>query len=300
MLRRVSTVCLSLLFAGSLLAAADTASSAAQLSAAEIVNRNVAARGGLQAWKNVQTLSFTGKMGAGGNRRSSLAGQNTAPVRGVAPERPAEEVQLPFVMDLKRTRKMRLELRFNGQTALQVYDGTNGWKVRPFLNRNDVESYTPDELKTAALQADLDGPLVDYVAKGTQIALDGTEKIDGVENYRLKLTMKNGQSFHLWVNSQTFLETKSEGQPRRLDGVMHPVEIYYLNYQAVNGLQIPFVLETRVLPVAKSSRFAAEPPTPAEKITIEKVAVNPKLDDALFTKPQAQGPAAVRGAKVGR
>lgn len=34
----------------------------ATLSAAEIVSRNVAARGGLEAWRAIQTLSFSGKM----------------------------------------------------------------------------------------------------------------------------------------------------------------------------------------------------------------------------------------------
>jgi hypothetical protein len=44
----------------------------ATLSAAEIVSRNVAARGGLQAWRAIQTLSFSGKMQAGGDNRPSL------------------------------------------------------------------------------------------------------------------------------------------------------------------------------------------------------------------------------------
>jgi len=30
----------------------------------------------------------------------------------------------------------------------------------------------------------------------------------------------------------------------------------------------------------------SDPPVPVEKTTIEKVEVNPKLDDSLFTKPQ--------------
>jgi hypothetical protein len=68
------------------------------------------------------------------------------------PRRRADEVQLPFVIELKRPRKMRLELRFKGQTAVQVYDGTNGWKLRPFLNRREVEPYTADELKIASTQ----------------------------------------------------------------------------------------------------------------------------------------------------
>jgi hypothetical protein len=165
-----------------------------------------------------------------------------------------------------------------------VYDGANGWKLRPFLNRREVEPFTAEELKKAFLQADVDGPLVDYSAKGTQVELQGVEKVEGRDTYKLKLTLKNGESMHLWIDVQTFLETKIEGQPRRLDGIYHPVEIYYRDYRSVNGLQVPFLLETRVLPAPGAPRgMRAE--FPSEKIVVEKVTVNPKLDDALFSKP---------------
>jgi hypothetical protein len=36
------------------------------------------------------------------------------------------------------------------------------------------------------------------------------------------------------------LEAKIEGQPRRLDGVSHPVEVYFRDYRRVDGLQIPY------------------------------------------------------------
>jgi len=285
MIRKPLAVFVSFVFASSLAAAPDT-SPAAKLSAADIAARNVAARGGLQAWRDVQTMSMSGKMGAGGNQRAALP----IPVprkkghQFVMPQRPSEEVQLPFVMELARPRKMRLELEFNGQTAIQVFDGSNGWKLRPFLNRRDVEPYTAEEMKMASAQSDLDGPLVDYAAKGTKIDLDGIEKVEGRDNYKLKLTLKSGQETRVWVDAETFLETKIEGQPRRLDGTYHSVEVYYRDYRAVSGLRIPFVLETRVLPVAKTATGFKDPPVPVEKLIVENVTVNPKLDDSQFSK----------------
>ena len=294
MLRKQLAICIPMLFAASLAAGANTPSSAPSLSATEIVDRNVAARGGLQAWRSVQTMSMEGKMGAGGNQRSTISLPGDAMGQKVVPPRPAEEAQLPFVMDLKRSRKMRLEVQFNGKTALQVYDGSNGWKLRPFLNRLQIENFTPEELKAAGTQSDLDGPLVDYAAKGTRIELAGVEKVRDRDNYKLRLILKTGDVFHLWVDSETFLETKMEGQPRRLDGTYHAVEIYFEDYRQVNGLKIPFVLETRVLPVAKTALGIKDTPVPPEKIQIDKVVVNPTLDEALFSKPTAAG-AAPRG-----
>jgi hypothetical protein len=292
MFRKLLAICIPVGFAISLTAADESPSSGAKLSAAQIVDKNVAARGGLQAWRAVQTMTLAGKLGAGGNQRATLqvptSGQGSAGrgSRPAVPQRPVDEVQLPFVMQLRRPRKLRFELQFNGQTAVQVFDGTNGWKLRPFLGRRVVEPYTADEMKTTSMQADLDGPLVDYAAKGTQIELAGMDKVEGRDTYKLKLTLKGGQAMHVWIDAQTFLELKMEGQPRRLDGVDHPVEVYLRDYRPVSGLQVPFLLETRVLPVAKTALGLKDPPVPPERTIIDRVVVNPKLDEALFSKPE--------------
>jgi hypothetical protein len=289
MLRKIYGISTLVTLAVSLVLAADAPSARAGLSAAQIVDKNVAARGGLQAWRAVQTLSFQGKMGAGGNQRDMLhvPMPNSKDFVNTLPRRPAEEVQLPFVMEMKRPRKVRVELQFNGQTAVQVYDGTNGWKLRPFLNRHDFEPFSEQELKIASNQEDLDGPLVDYAAKGSHVELDGTEKVNGRDTYKIKVTQKTGYTFHVWVDAVTFLEAKIEGQPRRLDGTDHPVEVYYGDYRNVDGLQIPFTLETRVLPVGKNASGFRGTPVPPERIVIDKVVVNPKVEEKLFSKMEA-------------
>ena len=297
MLRRMFAILIFPAFAVSLQAGPDTPVAVPKLSASAIVDKNVAARGGLQAWRSVQTMTLSGKLGAGGNQRASLS----VPVPGghkpqetVLPQRRTEEAQLPFVMELKRPSKVRFELQFRGQTAIQVFDGTQGWKLRPYLNRREVEPYSPDEMKIASAQGELDGFLIDYVAKGTQVELDGIERVEGRDTYKLKLTLKSGDVTDVWVDSQTFLEAKVGGQPRRLDGTDHSVEVYYRDYRPVNGLQIPFVLETRVLPVAKTATGLRDTPVPPERIIIDKITVNPMLDDSLFSKPETQT-AALKG-----
>ena len=140
----------------------------------------------------------------------------------------------------------------------------------------------------ASNQEDLDGPLVDYAAKGTRVQFDGTEKVEGRDAYKIKVTEKTGHTFQVWIDANTFLEAKIEGQPRRLDGTDHPVEVYYRDYRTVDGLQIPFVLETRVLPVGKNSLGMRDTPVPPETIVIDKVVVNPKVEEKLFSKMDVQ------------
>ncbi len=252
--------------------AIGVACAAPTLSATQVVEKNIAARGGAGAWRSVQTLSWSGKMQAGGNGQRYIKAPGVAPPVGAANTAP--QLELPFVLEMKRGRKQRLELEFDGQTAVQVFDGARGWKVRPFLNRHEVEAFTAEETKAAAIQADLDGPLMDYAAKGTRIDLEGVETVEGREAYKLRLTFKDKTVIHDWVDAQSFLEVKIEGSPRRLDGRDRAVFVYPRDYRAVNGLRIAHVLETTVQGVER-----------VEKITIEKVAVNPKLDDSRFTKP---------------
>jgi outer membrane lipoprotein-sorting protein len=269
----------------SLLMAADIQPATAKLTAAQVVDKNIAAQGGLQAWRGVQTMTWTGKMDAGAGdsmARSQTYVQRMTPANGmqhgavVVPDK-TEQVQLPFVMKMKRGHKSRVELQFAGKTALQVYDGSNGWKLRPFLNRNEVEPFTADEAKAQAQQADLDGPLVDYLAKGTTVDLDGIEKVEGRDAYKVKMTLKSGQVQHVWIDAQNFMEVKIDGTPRRMDGKMRPVTIYLRDYKPVQGLIVPHVFET-----------AVEGYKETHKMVIESVVVNPKLDDALFSKPQVR------------
>ncbi|WP_198385320.1 outer membrane lipoprotein-sorting protein [Burkholderia ubonensis] len=228
------------------------APSASHLSAAQIVERNVAARGGLQAWRAVSTMKMTGQLDAGGKKN----------------------VRLPFTLTLKRPHKSRLEIVFEQQTALQVFDGANGWTVRPYLGRNEVDPYTPAQLKSAAASAELDGPLIDYATKGTTIQALGTEQVEGHRAYVLKLTTKDGAQRRLWVDASTFLERKIEGEPRVLDGRTHSVAVFYRDYKKENGVVVPHTLETVVSGVKET-----------RKITIEHVALNEPADDAMFGKP---------------
>ena len=215
-------------------------------------------------------------MDAGGNNapRLKIPGQPTP----TPPKDPNAQVQLPFTMEMQRPRLSRLEIEFNGQKAVQVYDGTRGWKVRPYLNRDDVEAFTADELKVAATQAELDGPLVDYAAKGTKIELAGVEQVEGKDAYKLKLTLKNGRVMHEWIDTSSFLEVKIEGTPRLLDKRPHSVAVYLRDYRSVDGLQIPYVIETVVQGVQRT-----------EKIEIDKVTVNPKIEESRFAKPVPPG-----------
>lgn len=284
------------------MAAADTKTSAPNLGAAQVAEKHVAAKGGLQAWRAVQTLSMTGKMDAGSGdsaaRSSRLAavGVGASAKRAhaevsndAAKDKANQQVRLPFRLEMKRPHKSRLEVDFAGKTAVQVFDGSAGWKLRPYLNRNDVEAFTAEEAKTEAGKSDLEGPLVGYAAKGTKIELAGIEPVEGHPAYKLKLTMKNGDTQNIWIDSQSFLDVKVEGIPRRMDGKMHKVFVMQRDFRSVQGVMIPFLCETVVDGYPQ-----------AHALTLETATVNRPLDDMRFTKAGVAAPTAVTPVAVNK
>jgi outer membrane lipoprotein-sorting protein len=255
------------LFSAALCAASLTVCTAyaADLTAAQIADKNAAARGGTAAWQAVQSMSMTGEMDVGGKT----------------------DARLPYTMSLKRPHMSRLEIAFKDQTAVQTFDGKQGWKYRPYLGRTAPEPLSAAELKSAAETDELDGPLIGAARKGTKVELQGVEKVEGKDAYKLKLTKASGASRNLWVDKASFLEVKIDGEPRKLDGRAHKVAVFYRDYKTVGGLNIPHTLETVVDGVK-----------PTRKIVVKSVTLNPKLDDSQFGKPVLAPAAAAASGKT--
>jgi outer membrane lipoprotein-sorting protein len=239
------------------------------LSVQQVLDKNLAARGGLSAWRAVKSVAWTGKLGAGG------ANYEAVTARARLERREREEMQLPFRFEFKRPNKMRLELQFQGKTAVQVFDGGQGYKYRPFLNRTNWEPYTASERQQAASEPGIDGYLIDAAAKGFKVTLDGTESVENHPAYKLKVTLKDGTVRHVWVDGQSFLDIKTDGEPRKLDQHVHPVVIYLRDYKSEHGLMMPHTYETAVQGEERT-----------EKIKIDSVFINPPVDDARFTQPK--------------
>lgn len=279
--------------AGAMGAPQPAASGSAALGAAQIAARHIDARGGLAAWRAVQTLTISGKLEAGTgnslersqrfseraqrppNQPVHSAAELAANKDAVAREQATPQVELPFRLEMKRPHKSRLEILVAGKTAVQVFDGTSGWKLRPFLGRDDAEPFSAEEARAQSGSADLEDPLMDYAAKGTRVALEGVEPVEGHDAYRLRLNTKAGFVQHVWIDTRSFLDVKIEGIPRRVDGRLRTVWVYQRDFHPVQGLQVPYLYETVV---------DGSPQT--HKMSIDAVVVNRPLDDGRFGKPQ--------------
>ncbi|MEM5420851.1 hypothetical protein AB3X91_11165 [Paraburkholderia sp. BR14263] len=223
------------------------------LSADEIVQKNVDARGGLDAWRKVQTMIWSGHVDSA-----------NAP----APD-------LPFVLAMKRPNKTRFEVTVYNQKSVRVFDGRQGWKLGP----NGMGSATPrpysmDEATSARDEQVIDGLLIDHEAKGVTVTLEGKDQVGGRDAYRLAAKLPSGVIRHVWIDAQTFLDVQVDRQVRTPRGQTVVVDVNYSDFRSVEGLQIPLEIES-----------GAPASDKKDKLTIDKVSLNPALDDGIFTRP---------------
>jgi len=242
-----------------------------ELSAVQIVEKNVAARGGLEAWRKIQTMVWLGHI-----ERTGAA-------------------SLPYVLEQKRPNKTRFEIKVKNQVAARIYDGSHGWKLHPASNgRPELQPFTAEELNFARDGLGIDGALVDYQSKGIAVTLDGVDEVGGRKAYRLNVKLPSGASHQVWIDAQTFLDVKyvrqlsntqlsnnqsRNGQPRLALGRPGTVTVFYRNYQTIEGLQIPFLIET-------GSDSAQNIARSTDKMVIDSILLNPPLDDQIFAKPR--------------
>jgi hypothetical protein len=247
----IATIAVALL-AGALVAGRGPA---AALSADELVAKNVAARGGLDAWRKVETMVWSGHIES---------------ARAPAPN-------MRFELEQKRPNRTRLQVHApGGAPSMRVFDGVRGWKVRAAGGRPEVQPYTPQELMFARAGHGIDGPLIDHAAKGNSVTLEGVDEIGGRKAYRLSVHLANGGKEDVWIDSETYLDVRHDRMADGPGGASRRVSVTYGDYRTIEGLRIPFLIETGGGPGA----------TP-DRMLLQRVVLNAPLEDSTFENPTA-------------
>ena len=253
MRRKLSLVVLALLLA------VTVAAQAQEMTAQQVIDKNIAAHGGVDKLKAVKTVKATGTM---------LAGPG---------------IEVPVTMYAQNPGSMRMEISFQGLTAVQAYDAQSktGWAIMPFQGKKDPEPMSADEVKEAQEQAEdgVSGPFVDWQSKGSKVELLGKDKVEGSDAYKIKLTRKNGDVEVYYIDADSFLEVKQEAK-RTVRGSEVETESTFGDFKDVDGVVMPFAFESG----AKGSDRR-------QKMNIAKYEFNVPIDAKMFVMP-APAPAA--------
>jgi hypothetical protein len=208
----------------------------------EIVAKHISAIGGAENWKKV----------------NSMRQEATLSVQGM---------DIPLVISAVHNKATKQEYTVMGMTGYSIITAEGGWNFNPMQGQTKPEPITQDELKYGKDQLDLQGDFVDYKAKGHAIQLMDKEDIEGVECLKVKLTRKSGNESIFFFDPKTYYivrtSSKMSANGQEVESVVN-----MSNYQKLpEGIVIAYTIESTAVPAP---------------ITVTKVIVNGKIDEAVF------------------
>lgn len=220
----------------------------------EILDRHVAARGGLERIKALESLAMTGAVVAQG-------------------------MELPLEALRKRPGQFFTEIDFQGMKIVQAFDGEKAWGLNPMAGAAEPAALPDSEGALFALQADFDGPLVDARRKRIQLELAGKEKVGERDAWKIAITYPGGQKETAYLDAETYLEIRRDGQTEA-QGVVTDLTTDFLEYTDVEGVKVP-------------SRWSFSTPMGPIEIRIADVVANGELDTDRFYLPGQEADASL-------
>lgn len=215
-----------------------------------ILALNLAARGGRARLESVRSERLIGRI----ELANGLAGADT--------------------VELERPLHVRTTLHLGARTIVQASDGRTTWTVNPLAGDTTPTVMTGGAAQNVEAGADLDGPLVDYAAKGNRVTFAGRDTADGRPAFALDVVTAAGLHDRYFIDARTHLQTKWQGR-RIVNGDTLVFESYFRDYRRVDGIAIAFRIDsdTRGRPGG-------------QHITIARAEVNVPIDAHRFRFPR--------------
>ncbi|MFP5284314.1 MAG: PQQ-binding-like beta-propeller repeat protein [Thermoanaerobaculia bacterium] len=216
----------------------------------EIVARYEAARGGRERWRALRSIEMEGTF-------TSFS----------------EEAA--FTLRRKRPNLYRFDSRMIQKEMILAQDAQGPWWLYPLYGIDSpAKMEEPPVVVMTARDAEIEPALLGYREKGHKVVLAGRGEVNGQETLRLELTRSNGwvETWHL--DPRTYLEVAVDSKV--FDYSQLPQEMqeraYLSDFRTVDGLVIPYRIE---------KEYGAR-----HTVTrVEKVRVNPEVEDRVFAMP---------------
>jgi hypothetical protein len=161
-----------------------------------------------------------------------------------------------------------------GLSAARGVNATAAWERNP---KGDVRVRPPAWFaEMRDLDADFDGLLVDYQAKGHRVEYAGMEKIGARPAHKISVTLASGGVRHVFLDAETFLEIRQIGTLTLGPDRQAKVELSFGDYRDVAGVKFPFAIDDE-----------RDGPGQTYAIYIQQIEPNVTIDDTVFETPPA-------------
>lgn len=180
--------------------------------ASDIVANFSKAMGGLEPFQKISSAKMTGVVSAQG-------------------------MDFPLTIQIINNKCMRADVDVMGQKIINVYNEGKGWKIDPFNGATDATDVEGAELAGFKAQASLASSLMNYQSLENKIELAGEETVDGVKNFKIKMTNKDdGKTNTYFINGTNWGLTKVV-TTRDIQGQETDVETLFSDPKDIQGLK---------------------------------------------------------------
>ncbi|MBP6793616.1 MAG: hypothetical protein KA143_01100 [Saprospiraceae bacterium] len=188
-----------------------------QKTADEVIAKVIAAQGGYEKLKAIQTMKLLGTL--------EIQGQ-----------------KIPYNTYQIHDKVSKSELTFNGLQQYQIIYRDSGFVFSAFQGMTAPERMTPEDIKQGQDGLDLQGVLVDYAKKGHSVELLEPEDVDGVDAIQVKVNLNTGKTQFYFIDPDNYypirIKTKGISNGQEYTNVTD-----YYNFKATsNGIILPHTI----------------------------------------------------------
>jgi len=150
----------------------------------EIIQKHVAAIGGIDNWKKINTIKLTCSSNASGK-------------------------EIPINIFVKQGKGFRVEYTVNGMTGYNIITNKAGWNYNPFAGQQKADAMPEEMVKQSQDNLDIQGPLLDYKSKGNKITYLGKDDVEGTDCYKLKVNYPDGKEETVYIDATSYYHIRS-------------------------------------------------------------------------------------------
>lgn len=161
----------------------------------DIINKNIAAMGGLDKLNSIKTIYQ----------------EDSASAQGI---------KFPVRLWMVNKKAMRAEFTVMGMTGFQIQRDDSGWGFLPFQGQTTPEPMTADEIKKGLPDLYVTDAFVNYKDKGFKVTYEGMDDAQGSQAYKLKVTISDSVSETYFIDPDTYyvIQVKSKAN---VNGKVH-------------------------------------------------------------------------------
>lgn len=216
--------------------------------ASEIIAQSLEVQGGAEKWRSFENTRAVATLGMQG-------------------------MEFPATILNAKPNKMRLEINVLGQNVVQAYDGTTAWMINPLQGGTDPQ-VMPDDAAESFKTQEFQNALLDYESRGSSVALDGKEAIEGTSCHKIRLTKKDGTVEYHFIDEESMVPIMVRTAIKTGPAAGQFVETFMSDYQEVNGVMVPFFIEAKL---AGQS---------VQKVTVKEMQFNVEIPESTFAFPK--------------